>query len=166
MAIDSINIIRYARVSVFNSINYNLALNQKTKPSFFFFGLVKGNITKICQMVISFILFIINQVMKIRFKTSSKLISLFLICFQTAYSQKCIIELIFQLLLCSGYIESNPGPKKLHGSLFAFRTWIALLRMIFQKGHYWRSWQLLASMILYIYQKYFLTLQSKVMTKD
>ena len=54
----------------------------------------------------------INQVIKIGFKIFLKLTSLFLICIQTAYCQKCIRELIFPLLLCSGDIETNLGPKK------------------------------------------------------
>ena len=94
----------------FNSITYNSAL--KSRPSLCFFGSVKGIITKICQIYIDFILFMINQVIKIRFKISSKLTLLFLICISITYSQKCIKELIFLLLLCSGDIESNRGPKK------------------------------------------------------
>ena len=107
------NITWYARVRVFNSITYNSVLIQKTRSFCCLFGSVKGIITKICQMVISFILFMINQVLKIGFKISSKLTSLFLICILNCLLQKMYEKkLIFLLLLCSGDIESNPGPKK------------------------------------------------------
>ena len=121
----------YTRVGVFNSINYNSVLIQKTRPSFCFFGSVKFIIARICHVVISFILFMINQVIKYGLKISfldSKhyfciilhfciiisalsLFHYFIICIQISYFQKCVKDLIFLLLVCRGYIESNPGPK-------------------------------------------------------
>ena len=110
----------YTRVGVFNSINYNSVLIQKTRPSFCFFGSVKFIIARICHVVISFILFMINQVIKYGLKISfldSKhyfciilhfcIIISALSLFHYLHSNFILPKMCERLLVCRGYIESK-----------------------------------------------------------
>ena len=89
----------YARVGVFNSINYNSVLIQKTRPSFLDSKHYFCIILHFCIIISALSLF-----------------HYFIICIQISYFQKCVKDLIFLLLVCRGYIESNPGPKTSHFS--------------------------------------------------
>ena len=139
---------------------------QKKRSSFCSVGSLKDIITKNFQMVISFFLFMINQVKK-------KLVSSFLkvdIIISNLHSNSLLSKKyrkrIFQLSLCNGDIEPSSELKKNYINLFLLSNLNSIIVHDLLKMTLLKPLATPSQCNIYVYQKHFLTLQSKAMAKD